>query len=95
MARRRYLVSYDIRDEKRLRAVAKCAEAFGERIQYSLFICDLDGMELVEMQGQLHALIAHHEDSLLIVHLGDAGDTSRLRTMGQPLRYPSTGARIV
>ncbi|EMN95623.1 CRISPR-associated endoribonuclease Cas2-like protein, partial [Leptospira interrogans serovar Medanensis str. UT053] len=31
------LVSYDIREPKRLRRVAKIMEGFGERIQYSVF----------------------------------------------------------
>ena len=29
MSRRRYLVAYDIRDDKRLRSIAVCTEAYG------------------------------------------------------------------
>ena len=36
MARRRYLVAYDIREDRRLRNVASCMEGYGERIQYSV-----------------------------------------------------------
>jgi len=40
MARRRYLVAYDIRDDRRLRSIAGCMEGYGTRIQYSVFVCD-------------------------------------------------------
>lgn len=32
-----YLVTYDIREAKRLRRVAKILEGYGERLQYSVF----------------------------------------------------------
>ena len=44
--RRRYLVSYDIANPKRLRRVAKLLESFGTRLQYSVFECPLDDMRL-------------------------------------------------
>ena len=46
MARRRYLVAYDIREDRWLRSAAACVEGHGERIQDSVFICDLsDAMD--------------------------------------------------
>jgi CRISPR-associated endonuclease Cas2 len=36
VARRRYLVAYDIRDDRRLRLVAGCMEGYGSRVQYSV-----------------------------------------------------------
>ena len=38
MARRRFLIAYDICDPKRLRQVCKTMEEYGERLQYSVFI---------------------------------------------------------
>ncbi|NPV37744.1 hypothetical protein BREVNS_1748 [Brevinematales bacterium NS] len=35
--KRHYLVIYDIRSPKRLRKVAKIAERYGQRVQYSVF----------------------------------------------------------
>src|SRR4051794_37111107 len=46
VARRRYLMAYDFSDPKRLRRVCKVMEAYGERLQYSVFLCDLSDMEL-------------------------------------------------
>jgi CRISPR/Cas system-associated endoribonuclease Cas2 len=41
MSRRRYLVAYDIRDDKRLRSVAVCTEAYARK-QLSLYFPYLD-----------------------------------------------------
>jgi CRISPR-associated protein Cas2 len=41
MSRGRYLIVYGIPDDRRLRSVATCMEAYGTRIQYSMFIGDL------------------------------------------------------
>jgi CRISPR-associated protein Cas2 len=52
MARRRYLVAYDIRDDRRLRQIASCMEGYGERIQYSVFVCDLSDQEFRRDAGR-------------------------------------------
>ena len=52
-----HLVTYDVRDPKRLRQVAKVLESYGSRLQYSVFRCRLD----VEMLERLHlATLADH-----------------------------------
>ncbi|MGH7736190.1 MAG: CRISPR-associated endonuclease Cas2, partial [Gemmatimonadales bacterium] len=53
MARRRYLVAYDIRDDRRLRGIAGCMEGYGTRIQYSVFVFDLSDREKVVMRGDI------------------------------------------
>ena len=67
-----YLVCYDIRDDKRLRKVAKVCEDFGERLQYSVFECDLAESERVRLTGRLSAVIHHEDDQVLFVSLGPA-----------------------
>jgi CRISPR-associated protein Cas2 len=52
MARRRYLVAYDIRDDRRLRSIAGCMEGYGTRIQYSVFVCDLSDREKVTVSSR-------------------------------------------
>ena len=47
MSRRRFLVAYDIREAKRLRTVHTAMKAFGNPLQYSVFVCDLDPSEKV------------------------------------------------
>ncbi len=95
MARRRYLVAYDIRDDRRLRAVAACVEGYGERIQYSVFVCDLSDEEAVSLRGDLEVRIRKSEDSVMIIDLGRAGDASRFLFLGHHERLPSKDAVIV
>lgn len=95
MARRRYLVAYDIRDDRRLRAVAGCMEGYGTRIQYSVFVSDLSEREKFVMRGDIEAIMNLSEDSVMVIDLGPAGDSSRFLFLGHHERLPSPGAVIV
>jgi CRISPR-associated endonuclease Cas1/CRISPR-associated endonuclease Cas2 len=95
MARRRFLVAYDIRDDKRLRAVAGCMEGYGTRIQYSVFICDLSAKEKVLMRGDIETVMRRSEDSVMIVDLGAAGDASRFVFLGCHEELPPSGAVVL
>lgn len=95
MARRRYLVAYDIRDDKRLRNVAVCMEGYGDRIQYSVFVCDLSEQELVAMRTDLEKRIKVSEDSVMVIDLGRTGDPSRFLFIGQHETMPRDEAIIV
>jgi CRISPR-associated protein Cas2 len=95
MARRRYLVAYDIRDDRRLRNVASCMEGYGTRIQYSVFICDLSDQEAVLMRGDVEIRMKHSEDSVMIIDLGRAGDSSRFLFLGHHEKLPASSAVIV
>jgi CRISPR-associated protein Cas2 len=95
MARRRYLVAYDIRDDRRLRSIATCMEGYGTRIQYSVFVCDLSDRERVLMRGDVEHLMKMSEDNVMLVDLGAAGDTSRFLFLGYHEKLPSSNAVIV
>jgi CRISPR-associated protein Cas2 len=95
MARRRYLVAYDIRDDRRLRSIAGCMEGYGERIQYSVFICDLSGREMVDMRSDVEALMKMTEDSVMVIDLGQAGDSSRFLFLGHHEKLPSSTAVVI
>jgi CRISPR-associated protein Cas2 len=95
VARRRYLVAYDIREDRRLRNVATCMEAYGTRIQYSVFVCDLSDHEAVLMRGDVEVRMKPSEDSVMIIDLGRAGDTSRFLFLGHHEKLPSSSAVIV
>jgi CRISPR-associated protein Cas2 len=95
MSRRRYLVAYDIRDDRRLRAVASCTEGYGERIQYSVFVCDLSDAEKFAMRADLESRMNRSEDSVMIIDLGTAGDSSRFLFLGHHERLPSSAAVII
>lgn len=69
--RRRYLVSYDVRDAKRLREVHKAMKAFGYPLQYSVFVCDLDAIEKIALRQNIGTLVNQREDSIMMIDLGD------------------------
>lgn len=95
--RRRYLIAYDIRDDHRLREVARCMEEFGTRVQYSVFVSDLSQMEFIHVRGNLMSLMNQAEDSVMIIDLGMAGDTSRFQFLGVHDRemMPKAGALVI
>lgn len=73
MKRRRYLVAYDIADDRRLRDIGICMRGYGERLQYSVFLSDLTPVELVQLRQDLRRLMNQHQDSVAIIDLGEAG----------------------
>jgi CRISPR-associated protein Cas2 len=95
MARRRYLVAYDIRDDKRLRSIATSMEGWGTRVQYSVFICDLSDAEKFMMRADLESRMKMTEDSIMIIDLGAAGDSSRFLFLGHHEKLPISSAVII
>lgn len=72
MARRRFIVAYDIRDDRRLRRVCEVTKNYGKRLQYSVFVCDLSDRELLWLKRDLGDTMNQGLDSVVIVDLGDA-----------------------
>ena len=95
MARRRYLIAYDIADAKRLRRVIKVMEAFGERLQYSVFLCDLSGAERASWEGSIRTVVNMGEDSVVCIDLGSVHSPAPLVTFGTPRRVPTSGPTII
>jgi len=69
-SRRRYLFTYDITDDKRRNAVFKALRDAGDHAQYSVFLCELNEMELAAVKAKLRAMVNHDEDQVLILDLG-------------------------
>ncbi|MEX1040802.1 MAG: CRISPR-associated endonuclease Cas2 [Pirellulaceae bacterium] len=68
--RNTYLVCYDICDDKRLRKVYQTMRDFGDHLQYSIFECQFNPIDLAKCRHQLSEIIHHHEDQVLFVDLG-------------------------
>lgn len=94
MARHRYLVAYDIADPRRLRMVHACVTGFGFALQYSVFLCDLSPMELVDLRSELRDIIHHREDRVVVIDLGVPG-TQRVEFLGRHSRLPATGGATI
>lgn len=65
-----YLVCYDICDDKRLRRVFKTLRDYGDHLQYSIFECQLNPIDLAKLRHELSEIIKHNEDQVLFVDLG-------------------------
>jgi CRISPR-associated protein Cas2 len=70
VARRRYLFSYDISDDKRRTRAFKILDAWGDHAQFSVFFAELNATELVRLKTRLDSVIKHDEDQVLILDLG-------------------------
>lgn len=95
--RRIYLVTYDIADDKRLRRVFKKMNGYGERLQYSVFQCELSDRERAQMVAELDSLIHHTEDQILIFSLGQADSYNAQATLaiGRPYAFVERHAIVV
>jgi CRISPR-associated protein Cas2 len=95
--RRRFLLAYDISDDRRLRRVLDIAKDFGFRLQYSVYLCDLDPMERVELRVVLRRTIDERVDRIAILDLGEIGriDNTRWEFLGRRPGLPGSGARII
>jgi CRISPR-associated protein Cas2 len=92
-----YLVSYDIADPKRLRAVFKTLNGYGDALQYSVFRCELSDQEKALLVAALDAIIHHGEDQVMIVDLGPARGRARrvIEVLGRRDPPPTNGPLVV
>ena len=95
--RTRFLVSYDISDSKRLRLVHKTVKDYGWPMQYSVFICDLDAIEVLRLKQDLNLIIHHGEDSVAFVNLGPPANRGRdcFEFMGLRTALPTSGPTVI
>ena len=94
--RRRYLVTYDIADDKRRGAVFKACRQQGDHTQYSVFIAELDARELVVFQADLDEMIHRDQDQILFADLGPAKQKAGRIIASLGLAYdPPTRALVV
>lgn len=79
-----YIVTYDIADERRWRAVFKLMHGYGEWLQLSVFQCRLTRSRHVELVGRLTNTISAADDHVLIVDLGAAEQVEpRVQSLGK------------
>lgn len=68
-----YIITYDIRNDKRLRYVFHLMKGYGDHLQYSVFRCDLTDKEKIDLISRLSNILKHDEDQILFIPLGPAG----------------------
>ncbi|MGB0722798.1 MAG: CRISPR-associated endonuclease Cas2 [Gammaproteobacteria bacterium] len=72
MDERLYIVTYDISDQKRWRAVFKLMNGYGEWLQLSVFQCRLSRKRHAELIATMDEIINHTHDHVLVMDLGPA-----------------------
>ncbi len=67
-----YIVTYDVGDPKRWRAVFKLMKGYGEWLQLSVFQCRLSRRRHAELLATLDEIILDQHDHVLMLDLGPA-----------------------
>ena len=94
--RRRYVISYDISDDKRRTTVFELLLGNGDHVQYSVFLSDLSQRELIVLKARLSDIINEREDQVLFIDLG-----KETRPLGESLEVigrsyqPSSRSMVV
>lgn len=91
-----FIVTYDISDPKRWRAVFSLMNGYGEWLQLSVFQCRLVRRRHAELAAALDQIIHHEEDHVLMLDLGPAeGVVPRVVSLGKPFKALERAAIIV
>lgn len=70
-------------------------ESYGQRLQYSVFLCDLSGQELIQWRSEMLREIRLTEDSVVHIDLGPVEAATNIGVMGTSRRLPTTGTVIL
>lgn len=67
-----YIVTYDIADDKRWRAIFKLMHGYGDWLQLSVFQCRLTRSRYLDLTQQLGKLMSMSEDHVMVIDVGPA-----------------------
>ena len=65
----KYLITYDIQNDKRRKKISDELEAFGYRVNYSVFECELNSSKLKKLTQKLEEWVDKKSDSLRFYHI--------------------------
>ena len=93
------LITYDVNTEtaagrKRLAKIAKVCCNYGQRVQNSVFECDLDASQMVIVKNQLLFAMDEEMDSIRIYNLGKKY-SSKIEQYGKKESYDPEGNLIL
>lgn len=63
-----FIITYDIQNDKRRKKISDELEAFGVRVNYSVFECQLNKTKLKKLKQKLEEIVNKKEDSLRFYH---------------------------
>ena len=70
--RRRYLVTYDVSDDKRRTRIFHTLMGRGDHVQFSVFLCEVNEREKAMLSAELRQHVHPRADQVLILDLGPA-----------------------
>lgn len=70
-------------------------ESFGQRLQYSVFVCDLSLAEMTNLQARVLDIMQLGEDSVMHVDLGPTTACADVRFIGRRRPLPDGGPLVV
>lgn len=70
MSEHLYIVTYDIGDQKRWRAVFRLMNGYGEWVQLSVFQCRLSRRRYAEMLATMDEIIDQKDDHVVLIDVG-------------------------
>lgn len=93
------LITYDVNTEtsfgkKRLSKIAKVCVNYGQRVQNSVFECDLDASQFVLVKHDLLKIMNEETDSIRFYNLGNKYAT-RIEQYGCKKSYDPEGEMIL
>lgn len=92
-----HLITYDVRDAKRLRKVAKKLEGYGTRIQYSVFRVRVDNQSLEKLHWELNQIMEDEDDLLVIPLCGNCAEKIPEHSTGDQSEWtgPQPSFRVI
>lgn len=93
------LITYDVNTEddsgkKRLRRVSKECVNVGQRVQNSVFECEMDSAKCRQVKAILEGIIDQKKDSLRFYYLGEKQE-NKVEHIGAKPSYDVKGALII
>ena len=93
------LVTYDVdttdkAGQKRLRQVAKACLDYGQRVQNSVFECELTEVQLCMLKERIKGIIDHTTDSVRFYHL-NRNENRRVEVLGVETSFNVNEAIII
>lgn len=91
-----YIVTYDIADERRWRAIFRLMHGYGEWLQLSVFQCRLTRARAIELEARLTATLHAGDDHVMIVDVGPAeGVRPKVTSLGKRAYAPIERAPVI
>ena len=93
------LITYDVDTQNkegqyRLRHVAKACVDYGQRVQNSVFECNLTEVQLCQLKERINNIINHSTDSVRFYYL-NRNDNRRVIVLGKETSYKINESLII